>query len=320
MSFSNPPDFASDWSDYWSHGALTSLPQDFSSNYDGEIADFWQAQCSELSEGARVLDLCSGNGAIALLVAGFAANYERRWRIDAVDAARLDADTVAATWPGLSSLLADITFHGGQRAETFAAEAASYDLIVSQYGAEYCQWAALARQVMHLLKPGGRLAMINHAPDSAMLATMRAEADDYDALDHSGALGEIEGWLQGNLSLANLRIRLERPERVLEQRLKRRATPLVEQAWQSVAALRRAPAPEIEGRRDDLSAWLGQLQAGAGRLRNMLEVNEAIADNPGWADVFIDAGLEPVSDSEIVYRGRHRVGRGRAFVKPSEAG
>jgi len=316
MSFATPPDFASDWSDYWSHGALTSLPQDFADNYDGEIADFWQARCRDLPDGARVLDLCSGNGAVALLVAGFAAKRGCRWHIDAVDAARLDADRLAAAWPGLSSLLAAITFHGEQRAEAFAAEAASYDLVVSQYGAEYCQWEPLARQVAHLLKPGGRLAMINHAPDSAMLATMRAEADDYDALDHSGALEEIAGWLQGNLSLADLRLRLESPERALAERLARRPAPLVEQALTSVSAMRQAPAAEIEARREAIAAWLDQLQAGAGRLRNMLEVNEAIAARPDWIEAFADAGLELVDDEEIVYRGRHRVGRARVFARP----
>ncbi|HEY9119557.1 MAG TPA: hypothetical protein VIN33_07345, partial [Marinobacter sp.] len=52
---------------YWRQGHLTSLPCGFSLNYDGEFLQFWHQQFALLGAGACVLDVCSGNGSIALL-------------------------------------------------------------------------------------------------------------------------------------------------------------------------------------------------------------------------------------------------------------
>ena len=74
------------WSDYWSRGSLTSLPQDFAANYDGEVAEFWQGAFSGLDDTGRMIDLCTGNGAIALLAAEYFASEKPDIEIVAVDA------------------------------------------------------------------------------------------------------------------------------------------------------------------------------------------------------------------------------------------
>ena len=51
---------------------MTSLPQDFAANYDGEVAEFWQAAFAQVPPAGRMIDLCTGNGAIALLAVAYA--------------------------------------------------------------------------------------------------------------------------------------------------------------------------------------------------------------------------------------------------------
>src|SRR5690625_5080220 len=156
MTDANSNNHAGDWSAYWSTGALTSLSEDFAGVYDGEIERFWHDQCRALGHQASIADLCSGNGAIALLIADWAASRGKEWKIAAVDAAELDPGLIAAAWPQYRSLVERIAWHGHQPVESFKADAQSHDLLASQYGLEYSDWEASAPPVGRRTKSGGR--------------------------------------------------------------------------------------------------------------------------------------------------------------------
>ena len=66
---------------------MTSLPQDFTANYDGEVAEFWSTAFKEIPEQGSMIDLCTGNGAIALLAAEQVSKSGHLFEITAVDAA-----------------------------------------------------------------------------------------------------------------------------------------------------------------------------------------------------------------------------------------
>ena len=315
MNDGNSNNHTRDWSAYWSTGALTSLSEDFAGVYDGEIAGFWHDQCRALARQASIADLCSGNGAVALLIADWAARHARQWKIAAVDAADLDPGLIAAAWPQYRKQVERIAWHGRQPVETFKAGAQSHDLLTSQYGLEYTNWRASARQVVRLLKPGGRLAMINHAPDTDIMATMKEEQADYRRLDDSGATGLMASWLAGATGLDELRGQLQAPERVLQQQAERTGSPLLGSVANTMGALRRAPREQIEPRRAGLSQWLEHLAAAWGRLDNMIAVNLAIQARPDWINVFVEAGMRLTVDKPVLYAGRHMAGRARVLVK-----
>jgi len=306
--------YRSAWTSYWSSGALTSLPQDFPANYDGAIADFWRSVGEGLNPGSRILDVCTGNGAVALLFAQQSRQRGADWQVEAVDAANIDTDRLATIWGERAQFLSDITFHSGQAFETFPVPERGYDLIVSQYGIEYCHWQAAADRVAELLAQHGRLAMVNHSPDSGMLETMRAERAHFRLLKESGAFALVGRWLTGSLSLSDLRDRLRKPEVMIRRGFQQTASPLLEQAWNTVAAVRHASASELAERRQSLGDWIEALQAGAERTANMLQVNEAIAARPDWIQVFIDAGLRLETDEPLHYNEHHQLGRGRVLV------
>lgn len=313
----NKNSYGAAWSRYWSSGVLNSLPQDFPALYEGEIARFWEQQARRLDPDARIVDLCSGNGAVALHMAVWAQRHHLQWEIDAVDAAELDPDALMRPWPQLASAFQRIRFHSNQPVETLKFPPASVDLVTSQYGLEYCEWDAAAAVVARILRPGGRLAMISHAPNTAMLTAMRREEEDYQLLDQLQAVPRLRQWLGSDVDSTWLQQQLEPMGRQLEQYLKQQDSVLLREMLHTVHGLLHASETDRQSYRPALLAWLEQLVAGAQRLRNMLAINEAITAQPEWAQAFVRAGLHLEDEQELMHDGRHAVGRAQVLYKPA---
>lgn len=155
------------WSEYWSQGWLTSLPEDFAANYDGEIAELWNEAFSGVPDRGRVLDLCNGNGAIALLAAGYFKAEDEEVKVTAIDAAEVNPAAVGQHFPDQSGSARMIRFVPNCRVEDLQLPDQDSAPVTSQYyGIEYCDWDEAAAQVFRVLKPGGRLVMVCHTPTS----------------------------------------------------------------------------------------------------------------------------------------------------------
>src|SRR5688572_29452405 len=116
------------WSSYWAAGGLHSCVGSFAGNYAGAIGDFWRDRAAALPDGARILDLATGNGALPLL---FRDRRGDAIEIDAVDLAR-----IAPRWhrPDESPR---VRFHSGIAMERLPFADAGFDLVASQFGFEY---------------------------------------------------------------------------------------------------------------------------------------------------------------------------------------
>lgn len=162
-----------EWAQFWARGSLTTFEGHFRDNYDAEILDFWWQEFSRLADGAVVVDLATGNGAVPLLAARYAREQGKHFSITGVDNAVIDIDRVRAARPELEQDLAAVSLVGGTPLEQTGLAEASADLVTSQYGFEYGDTAAGSREAARILRPGGRLAMILHHQDSAILAQAR---------------------------------------------------------------------------------------------------------------------------------------------------
>ena len=321
MSSRNRPGNAgsSHWSRYWASGALTSLPQDFTGNYDGEIAAFWHEICADLPTAPRIVDACTGNGAVALLVADYCRNHDMDAGILAVDASHIDTESIRRRHPELSSLLEHVRFVPDTRLENLDLPAASVDLVTSQYGLEYCDWKSAARRITELLRPGGRLALIHHAPDSDMLATMTAEKTDYDLLHDQKLFRLFERFAAGDVGPDRLRRELESSSKPLRARYGESGSPLLGQVLQAIGQVMALPASQpLEPVRVGLGDYTRELRSAHGRMTDMLSVYAAIHDDPEWHRCFEAAGLEAVRDEPVVYAGRHNAGHARVYRKPED--
>lgn len=317
MSSDIPADRSAHWSCYWAGGSLTSLPQDFSGNYDGEIAEFWHAQCEPLADGSTVIDVCTGNGAVAMLVANSASRLNRQWQIIGVDAAAIDAQRIRRLHRGQSG--ADrVQFVGDQPFEQFALDPGSVDLMVSQYGIEYCHWRLAAERAFELLKPEGRLAMITHAPDSDMLMTMRVEAGEYERIERLKLLAAFNAWLEGRIGPDRLAKVVREARKIVGRAMRHNPSPLYRYVMEMLEGLWQVGPDNFHRYRAPVQTFHDQLSAGHGRLKDMLRVNEAMIADPGWTRVFESAGLQLLDQGELQYRQRHRIGHFRIFAKPAD--
>jgi len=164
---------AESWTRYWASGALHSCPGSFAGNYEGAMAAYWRTSFASLPTGARVLDLCTGNGALPRWLLGLDGGTDRGAIVDAVDLATLDPEW-CRTLP--ADLAARLHLHGGVRVEQLPFADASFDLVTSQYGIEYADLSATFVEIARVLESGGRLQMLMHHAASRPVRMGAAEA------------------------------------------------------------------------------------------------------------------------------------------------
>lgn len=303
------------WSQYWASGALTSLPDDFRENYDGEVAEFWAACFAAVPDRAEILDVCTGNGAVALLAARYALDHDKPdWRISAVDAAHVNPAVIARQWPGQADALARVRFFPDTPLESLDLPAASVDLVTSQYGLEYCEMGLAVPRLAAVLKPGGHLAMLAHAMSSAMVATMETERRDYAVIESLGFMQLLRRWSSGLLDAAAIRSGLQMTGRALSRDPDARS-PLVAQVLQACRTLIPLSPGQLLAQKKNAGIYLEQLKAGQLRSEDMLRVNRRIGQSDDWLDLFSAAGLELRETLDLSYRGDHHVGVARVWLK-----
>ena len=173
---------AQQWGDWWRNHALTSFHGHFQHNYDGPLRQFWENRFAELPRGAAILDLATGNGALALLAAEYSAQHDRNFRITGIDYAAIQPDSLKNTHP----LIKQITFLANTPMEDTGLEDTSQDLVMSQFGFEYGDMPATLKEIRRLLKPGGCFTAMVHHRDSAVLEQAREALAQIKRCEKSG--------------------------------------------------------------------------------------------------------------------------------------
>ena len=164
------------WERYWHYDRIASCFDGAgATNYDSSIGDGWRAFFADLPAGARILDLCTGNGAAALL----AAEDGRAGEIVAVDRAEIDPPAFVTRH---AELYAAIDFRGGVAVEALPFPTGHFDAAISQYGIEYSDLSKSLPEAVRVLAPGGRLRFVVHAADGIVAAGARAVIADADLL------------------------------------------------------------------------------------------------------------------------------------------
>ena len=172
------------WSRFWQFDRVAScLDGDDHANYGPAVAAGWSAFFDRVPQGGAVLDLCTGNGAIALL----AVEAERDLAVTAVDRAPIDP---AAHVHKFADAIARIDFRGGVSAEALPFGDASFDAATSQYGVEYTDLDRTLAEVARVLKPGGHCRFVCHAAEGEVRAGANRVVADANRLLVLPALAE----------------------------------------------------------------------------------------------------------------------------------
>lgn len=146
------------WDRYWHFDRLASCFDFEGSNYPDDFKREWQAFFNTLPVAAKILDLCTGNGAAARMAAEFSKNNSKNFQITGVDLAEIDPKKFAKPTPGQET----IEFIGGVQAEELPFSDNTFDAVISQYGFEYTDHAKTISELARVLKAGGKGKFICH--------------------------------------------------------------------------------------------------------------------------------------------------------------
>src|SRR5690349_363677 len=166
------------WDRYWQSDRIASCFDGAgASNYDDSVAAGWRDFFAGLPERVRVIDLCTGNGAIALMAAAVGKAFE----ITAVDQADIDPPSYVSRH---RQEMAAVQFVGGTEVEALPFPEASFDVAVSQYGLEYSDLSRAVPEMARVLAPGEQVRLVVHAAEGVVAANARKIIAETDFLLH----------------------------------------------------------------------------------------------------------------------------------------
>ena len=177
------------WDRYWQFDRIASCFDEAGAhNYDDKVAGGWRDFFESLPAGTAILDLCTGNGAIAIMAAEASRSTGRGFTVTAVDRAAIDPRRYVTRH---QDALAAIDFRPGTDAAALPFADRSFGAVVSQYGIEYTDLPRAAAELARVVAPEGRVRLVVHAAEGKVAETSRraiAEADFLlDEIDLSGA-------------------------------------------------------------------------------------------------------------------------------------
>ena len=167
------------WNDYWHFDRLSSFEGVGETNYREEVATGWKAFFGSLPAGSSILDLCTGNGAIAMLAAEAGRRGAKDFQIVAVDAADINPYLYVTKH---RNELAAIEFRPATPIESLPWPAASFDAVVSQYGIEYSDLWKSIPELARVIAPGGKARLILHAAEGAVVQRSKLAIAEIDFL------------------------------------------------------------------------------------------------------------------------------------------
>lgn len=174
------PDSVESWSRYWSEGHAHSCPTSFTGFYGPAIRQFWGAVASNLGAGDRVLDLGCGNGALIHFLRGSGPAAAE------ADYHGVDAAALRPPAQGDAAAAERVHFHERTAYSALPLEDRSVSVAISQFGFEYGADDAAWTELLRVLRPRARVAMILHkrgsqldrvAADEIALARSALDAD-----------------------------------------------------------------------------------------------------------------------------------------------
>ena len=159
------------WELYW-QGDRTACCLNDGPHYAENLAALWRPLFTELEDGAKLLDLCTGNGAIAMMAKQDASARGIAISVSAVDYANINPAhhvKTGAQW------LQGIEFQGGVDCTALPFDDGVFDAATSNFGIEYADLRKAGEEAIRILSPGGRFQFILHAVEGTAARDSRTE-------------------------------------------------------------------------------------------------------------------------------------------------
>lgn len=135
-----------------------------------EVRAAWVEFLSTLPKTARILDVGTRDGVVALIASETASALGRNWEIHATGPVQIDSSRQMPDGP---DRLAGVTFHAGVAAERLPFEAESFDALCGHYALEDTDIVAALAEIHRVMKPGSDAQFILHHSDSVTIQSAR---------------------------------------------------------------------------------------------------------------------------------------------------
>lgn len=266
---------SAEWSRYWARETSGACLPGAPPAVQNALIGTWKRGFGDLCSGVRVLDVASGGGSVLKIL------------LETVkDAVGIGIDA-AAVGPAAVAL----GVRGGIDAHALPFGVASFDMVTSQFGLEYCGRAAWA-EAARVLSPGGHMLLICHHQASAAVLHNGRRLAAMRALDDAGLFGLAAGLAAG---------RGEDPAvmaKVLAAREAHAAQSVVVELPAALGQWARA------GRRDAVAAIRAEAEAEMARLAAMQLAaldGAAIAERAGWLGLLTQIDVLAGPDGPIAW-------------------
>lgn len=171
------------WSLYWSEDRLYSCVAQSSDEDQKILNKLWQDFSQELEPSSRLLDLATGNGAVADAL----LSVNHALQVDAIDKASIDPKKFLKKYENLHS----VHFHADTDIFDLPFEAPAFDAITSQFGIEYAGLESASLNVMNYLKVGGRFQFVIHHADSGIILSSMNKILELEQLTQESGILEV---------------------------------------------------------------------------------------------------------------------------------
>ncbi len=303
------------WTRYWHASRLASCgPAD--SIYAGPIAAHWERLFLRgLRPGQRLLDLCAGNGAIAVLAARLIRRRKKgKLRIDAIDRAAIDPLRFLELEEAVAR---QIRYHPRTDATALPFPDAAFSWVVSQFGVEYAPRRAVVAEALRVTRPAGRLHFVLHAKEGLLARQAERERKEAEALRRMPPLARTRETLArlkaGGCDPAAARLLLDALKAEIERFLADHGPPANPQMVRHACSLclhtasvaPHFPLPTLLAKIAELEA---ELEAHAGRLGDLLAAAVSHEELARWREDMAAHGAVRIETEAL------RAGAGKALV------
>ncbi|MCB0243440.1 MAG: class I SAM-dependent methyltransferase [Anaerolineae bacterium] len=302
------------WENYYRGGLLATCPTGVAGSYDLEVRAAWVDFFKPLADGARIVDVGTGNGAVALIAREVAAASGRQWQIHGTDLARIDP---VANVPNGASLFAGVQFHAETAAEQLPFDDASVDALGCHYVLEYTRMDEALKEFARVCKPGGRIQFVIHHHQSQLVDSANWSIREAEIVKESGVyrrlgqLIDIEGQVKQVVDKrsAELRASIQMLKQALQHAAQAGQGSILRVTLDAVKKLlemrKQASAnqvgKEIDRVRAELRAAVRRVKDLVKAARNEAEINEIKA-------IAARAGFDHLNFSPLLHAGHHLVG------------
>ena len=155
------------WSKFWRDDNLSACTPDDDTT-DGLLQQEWRSFFSSLNDKASILDLGTGNGALAVLAVSSeieGAGNSRSFDVHGCDFAAIEPCLYVQS---RAEDLAQIQFHAETAMEKLPFAGETYDAVCGQYALEYSDVGESVPELMRVLRSGGSLQFLLHDAAGAL--------------------------------------------------------------------------------------------------------------------------------------------------------